>query len=72
MRPINSLACQLWPFTKEEGSGQLHITSLCDCRVSSGQIVHVQGAIGINLMLIAENCDVLLCCSDQTLPLLHM
>ena len=41
-------------FTREEGFGQLRITSLC-CRLSSGQAV--QGVTS-NLMLIVVNRDV--------------
>ena len=44
------------PFTREEGSGQLRIMSLC-CRVSSGQVV--QG-VSSNLMLFAVSRDAVL------------
>ena len=44
------------PFTREEGSGQLRIMSLC-CRVSSGQAV--QG-VSSNSMLFAVSRDVVL------------
>ena len=44
------------PFTREEGSGQLRIMSLC-CRVSSGQAV--QG-VSSNSMLFAVSLDALL------------
>ena len=46
------------PSLEEEGSGQLHITSLC-CGVSSGELV--QGAIS-NSLLIVVNCDDFLHC----------
>ena len=44
------------PFTREEGSGQLRIMSLC-CRVSSGQAV--QG-VSSNSMLFAVSRDAVL------------
>ena len=38
MASLSSLVSRASPFTREEGSGQLRIMSLC-CRVSSGQAV---------------------------------
>ena len=51
-----SIVSRASPFTREEGSGQLRITSLC-CRVSSGQAV--QG-VSSNSMLFAVSRDAVL------------
>ncbi len=51
-----SVVSQASPFTREEGSGQLRIMSLC-CRVSSGQAV--QG-VSSNSMLFVVSRDAVL------------
>ena len=54
--PIGNIVSWASPFTREEGSGQLRIMSLC-CRVSSGQAV--QG-VSSNSMLFAVSHDAVL------------
>ena len=70
--PVVALVSRASPFTREEGSGQLRIMSLC-CRVSSGQAV--QG-VSSNSMLFAVSRDAVLAglfgARHTGIPSMHM